>query len=277
MKSFINNFFKFTKIEHTVFSLPLLFAGAYLGAGRQLPGIRVICLIIIAGIGARILGMSMNRILDRSIDAKNPRTKNREIPSGKMTITSAYIVAAIGFATYMIACYLLSPLVLMLSWIPAAALIIYSVLKRFTPLCHFGIGVCMALAPLGAYVAVTGTTQVTTNILLLAGFAFCWISGFDIIYALLDIDFDRTNNVRSIPASLGSTKAQMVAALVHLTALLFLALLAYKIGLNFFVIAAYFIALIAFIAAYMPFIPIPKRFFPISAVTGIVGSIIVFF
>ncbi len=267
----------FTKVEHTVFSLPLLFSGAWIGAGYQWPEGEILLLVLAAGVGARILGMAANRILDRHIDAKNPRTKNRELPSGAMSLKAAIGVALFGLALYETACALLGPLIVLLSPIPAAVLISYSLLKRFTAFCHFGIGLAMALAPLGAYTAVTLSVHPNMDILLLFLFAFFWMSGFDIIYALLDIDFDRAANVYSIPAALGTRGAGVVAAVCHLIALGALFALFGSGKPN----AAAVICLVAsgsaFIAAHIPAVPVPIRFFPISAAAGVAGALVPFF
>jgi len=264
----------FTKIEHTIFSLPLFFSGAWLGAGRQMPPLRVLGLIITAGVGARVLAMSMNRILDRKLDALNPRTADRELPSGRMSLTSAAFIAFAAFAVYTGACALLGPLVLMLSPGPALALIGYSLLKRFTPLCHFGIGVCMAMAPLGAFIAAAERLSFCPEILLLGLFAFCWISGFDIIYALQDIESDRRTGVQSIPAALGSGRAQLVAAAVHAVAVASAIALLLLAGDGPLGLLALAVAVGAFICAYLPVIPLPARFFPASAVAGIAGALV---
>ncbi len=276
-KSSVTNFFSFTKIEHTVFSLPLIFAGAWLGAGSRLPSLRTVALIVMAGVGARILGMSMNRILDRRIDADNPRTRNRELVTGSISLPFAIGIAASGLITYEAACLMLGPLVLYLSPVPAVALTVYSLLKRFTPLCHFGIGLVMALAPAGAYVAVRGRFDPSPAILLLTAFALFWMSGFDIIYALMDISFDREHRVRSIPASLGSIGAQVVAALTHGAALVALVALVVTLGSSFFAMMALAISAAGFVCAYLPSIPLPTRFFPISAIAGISGAVVPFF
>ncbi len=268
---------RFAKVEHTVFSLPYLFAGAWLGADGQFPPVRTLLLLIMAGIGARVLGMAMNRILDRHIDARNPRTQNREIPSGALSVRTAGFTALFGLVLYEAACVMLGPLIVYLSPIPAAVLIGYSLLKRFTPLCHFGIGLTLGLAPLGAYVATTLSTDMSTEILLLSLFAFFWMSGFDIIYALLDIEFDRQNNVYSIPAALGSNGAQIVAALSHTAAFSALVWLSRSSGDGPFTYIPLMMSAGAFIAAYLPFVPIPVRFFPISAVAGIAGALVPFF
>ncbi len=260
-----------------MFSLPLIFAGAWLGAGRAWPAWEKVGLLVLAGVGARMLGMAMNRILDRRIDAKNPRTRERELPSGALSLRFAVGVALLGFTAYEVACLLLGPLVLMLSPVPAVVLVGYSLLKRFTPLCHYGIGLVLGLAPLGAYIAVRGTLDAGSDILWLSVFAFLWISGFDIIYSLLDIEFDRANGVRSVPAALGSRGAQWVAGLTHAGALAALFGVMAANGRHAMAMVAAGVAGAAFISAYLPFIPIPKRFFPISAIAGVAGAAVPFF
>ena len=264
----------FAKVEHSIFSLPLLFAGAYLGAGGAWPAWQVLALIAAAGVGGRTLGMAANRIFDRKLDAANPRTSRRELPSGRMSLTAALAVAAGGAALYVLACAALGPVCLRLSPIPAACLIGYSLLKRMTVLCHFGIGLCMALAPLGAFVASAGNTAFSLEILLLAAFAFCWISGFDIIYALQDIDADRRTGVRSIPAAIGAAGGQFVAAGVHLLAVVALALLCVLVGAGPLPTAAAAVAVAAFVAGYWPRLPLAARFFPTSAIAGVAGAVV---
>ncbi|MEA2068947.1 MAG: UbiA-like polyprenyltransferase, partial [Verrucomicrobiota bacterium] len=264
----------FTKIEHTVFSLPLLFAGAWLGAGGQCPPIKTLLLIALVGLGARTFGMAVNRILDKNIDAKNPRTQNRELPSGKLSMAQGVGVALVGLAIYFVGCALLGSAVLRFSLVPLAPLALYSLLKRFTPLCHYGIGICLGLAPLGAFVAATNSLAFTPEVVLLAIFTFCWISGFDIIYALMDIDFDRANKVRSIPAALGASGAQLVAAVTHLVSFSMLVLLWMSVG-GMLPFVALLVSAGAFGAAYLQGIPVHVRFFPISAIAGIAGAMVV--
>jgi len=264
---------RFVKIEHTIFCIPLLLAGAWLGAGG-VPGAWPLLWIVAAGVGARTLGMAMNRILDRDIDASNPRTADRELPAGRITPALAWCVAAGGLALYVGACAALGPLCLTLSPVPAAALGVYSLLKRFTNLCHFGIGLCLGMAPLAAFIAAGGTLDFSGEVLLLAIFAFFWISGFDIIYALMDIDFDRQAGVHSMPASLGPVGAQIVAATAHAVALGALAWLWVLVGRGTISGIALAVAAAAFAAAYCQNIPVHKRFFPLSAIAGIAGSLV---
>jgi len=264
----------FTKIEHTIFSLPLLFAGAWLGAGRHVPPVMTLVLIALVGLGARTFGMAVNRILDKNMDAKNPRTKNRELASGTLSILQGWGVAIAGLVLYFIGCTLLGDTVLKWSWFPLLPLAFYSLLKRFTPLCHYGIGVALALAPLGAFVAVTNSLAFSPEVVLLAIFTFGWVSGFDIIYALMDMDFDRANGVRSIPASLGSPGAQLVAAVTHLVSFAVLVLL-WMSGGGFLSLIALLVSATAFGAGYLQRIPVHVRFFPISAIAGIAGVLVV--
>lgn len=271
--SLLKKLHSFTKVEHIIFSLPLLFAGAWIGAGGM-PSLKTLFLITLAGLGARTFGMAINRILDKDIDAKNPRTKNRELPAGNLSMAQGYGVAVAGVVVYCGACALLGSTVLKLSFFPLIPLALYSLLKRFTPLCHYGIGVALGMAPLAAYVAVTNQVAFPPELILLTIFTFCWISGFDIIYALLDMDFDRENKVRSIPASLGATGAQLVAACTHLVSFAALVLLWMSVGGTLSFIAL-LVSAAAFGAGYLQSIPVHVRFFPISAIAGIAGALVV--
>jgi len=264
----------FVKVEHTIFSLPLIFAGAWIGAKGQWPGLRVLVLIALAGLGARALGMAMNRILDRRLDLLNPRTAGRELPSGRMSPAQGWGIAVGGLLVYLAACAALGPVCLKLSPIPALVLITYSVLKRLSSLCHFGIGVSLALGPLGAFVAVTGGTDASAAIILLALFTFCWISGFDIIYALQDLESDRRNRIHSLPARLGHNGAQWMAGVVHLVAIAAAVRLWQITGGGTAAGMALAVMIVAFAAAYCQKIPLPVRFFPISAIAGIAGALI---
>jgi len=271
---FLGGLARFAKIEHTVFSLPLLLAGAYLGAGLRFPSWRVLGLIALAGVGARALGMAMNRILDRRLDALNRRTADRELPSGRMSPARAYGVAAGSLAVYLAACWGLGPTCLALAPVPAAVLIGYSLLKRATNLCHFGIGLCLALAPLCAFVAASDSIAFTPPVLALALFTFCWMSGYDIIYSIQDMRSDRETGVRSVPASLGSAAAQGVAAGVHLVAVGALVGLWLMLGSRTAAGAALAVSIGAFAASYLPQVPLPVRFFPISAVASVAGALV---
>jgi len=265
---------RFIKIEHTIFSLPLLFAGAWLGNGRNYPTLPVLLLIVMAAVGARIVGMAMNRILDRKIDALNPRTANRELPKGRLSLLHGYTVVVLSAGVYLIACYLLGGLCWRLWPVPLIPLMTYSFLKRFTKLCHFGIGLCLGLVPLGAYVATSQTIIFDSSILYLSVFTFCWMSGSDIVYALLDIDFDKSAGVHSLPAALGATKAQLVAGTLHIIAFASLIGILWTMKSGSLAWLSLLVASTSFVAMYVQKIPIHVRFFPISAVAGIAGALV---
>ena len=263
----------FTRIEHTAFSLPLIFTGAWLGAGNRFPSVAVMLLIVAAALGARIFGMAMNRVFDRQIDRLNPRTAGRELPAGKMTLNMALAIACMGLMVYLMACWILGGWCLILSPIPLVPLLGYSLLKRFTPFCHFGIGLCLALAPLGAYVAAAGHPRFSAAVILFSGFVFCWLSGADIIYALMDIDSDRQNHIHSLPARLGADGALRVAAGVHLMAWGILVAVVQSVGGSAMAWMLLATAALFFVLMYVPTIPVPKRFFPISTLAGIAGAL----
>ncbi|HEV8479917.1 MAG TPA: 4-hydroxybenzoate octaprenyltransferase [Candidatus Eisenbacteria bacterium] len=219
----LTDYARFVKLEHTLFSLPLIVAGALIGrAGAALTWGRL-GLLLLAGAGARTFALAINRIVDRALDAHNPRTAARELPGGRMRLIEAWGVALAGLAVYVVAAALLPRICLYLSPIPLAVFVGYPYLKRFTPLCHLGVGLALALSPLGGYVAVTGTLEGVENVLPLAGFALLWVAGFDVIYATLDEAHDRAHGVRSLPAAIGSEKALMVSRAFHTVAFALLA------------------------------------------------------
>lgn len=214
----------FVKIEHTLFSLPLLFAGAVLGAGGLPPGPRLLW-VAVAGAGARTLALALNRIIDRRIDARNPRTAGRELPSGRLSILEAWLIALLGLVVYLVACMRLPLICLQLSPLPVLVFVLYPYMKRFTSLAHFGVGLALALAPLGAWVAVTGSLAGIEPVLWLALFAGLWVAGFDIIYATLDEEFDRQKRIFSLPARMGRQRSLRVSAMVHALAIVALLVL----------------------------------------------------
>jgi 4-hydroxybenzoate polyprenyltransferase len=264
--------FRFTKIEHTAFSLPLVVAGCWIGAGGRRPALTVLLLVVTAAVGARIFGMSFNRIFDRALDARNPRTASRELPSGQMSVKMALTVAFAGLALYLAACTGLGGWCLTLSPVPLIPLLGYSLLKRFTIFCHFGIGLCLALAPLGAYVAATDDIRLSASILLFGVFVFFWLSGADIIYALLDIQSDVAEGIHSLPAALGPVKALGISAACEMAACGALAAVYFLMGAGGASAAALALSAAAMLAMYLPGVPVPTRFFPISTAAGIAAS-----
>jgi 4-hydroxybenzoate polyprenyltransferase len=217
---------RFVKIEHTVFSFPLLVSGALLARGELT--LRTFLLILAAGTGARVAALGLNRMLDRAIDAENPRTRNRELPAGAMSLAEAGWVTGSGIAVYLLAAVAISPRCLALSPIPLATFLLYPILKRFTMWAHLGVGASLAMGPLGAWYAVQLDFGDFGNALLLCLFTFFWVAGFDIIYATLDIDFDRSFKLHSLPARLGREKALGVSLAFHAVAFVLLAMLYFR-------------------------------------------------
>ncbi len=220
----LKNYANFIKFEHTLFSLPLIFAGTFLAA-KGLPDWKLLILIVLAATGARTSALAINRILDRRIDALNPRTEDRELPSGKISLTKAYIITVLALILYFISAYLICDLVLYLSPIPLIIFIIYPLMKRFTPFCHFGVGLGLALAPLGGWVAVTCSFEGVLPAVVLSLFTLCWVAGFDIIYATLDEEFDKKAGIYSMVSVYGRGTALMVSSALHQSAFFFVAFL----------------------------------------------------
>lgn len=210
-------FLEMIKIEHTIFALPFAFMGAIVGAYTlldSLPSWSEIGWILVAMVGARTAAMGLNRVIDRLIDARNPRTAMRAIPAGLLGVKEVGLYIALSFGILFLAASQLDPICLYLMPIAVFFLVIYSYTKRFTWLCHIVLGLTIGLAPLGAWVAVTGEFTLTAWLLYVANVF--WLAGFDIIYACQDYEFDRTNGIRSIPARFGLKRALQLAALFHI-------------------------------------------------------------
>lgn len=211
---------RFIKLEHTIFSLPLIFAGTLLHA-RGWPSGHVLWLILLAAIGGRVMAMGLNRIIDARIDARNPRTSGRELPRGAMEPWEAWLIVAMGALCYLGSAAELAPICLRLSPIPVALFVLYPYLKRFTVLSHVGLGLTWSMAPLAGWLA---SSRSLGGIMEAVGwlwlFSLLWVAGFDIIYALLDETFDREAGLHSLPARLGRARALVVAAVLHAAAFL---------------------------------------------------------
>ncbi len=215
---------RFVTIEHTVFSIPVILAGTLLAAGGW-PSGRVLVLIVLAGTGARTAALGLNRIIDRRLDAQNPRTATRELATGEIGFLEAWGVVLGGAALYLGSAAALNRWCLLLSPLPLAAFVAYPYLKRFTALAHYGVGFCLALAPCGGWMAVRGSWEGVGPVLLLALFTWGWVAGFDIIYACLDVDFDREAGLHSLPARFAAPRALSIAAATHAVAFAALLLL----------------------------------------------------
>jgi 4-hydroxybenzoate polyprenyltransferase len=206
---------RFVRFEHTLFSLPLLFAGVFLGAGSLDVSPGILGIVLLAGTGARTAALGLNRIIDRRIDAANPRTASRELPSGRMRLSEAWALTVAGAALYAAAAWWISPRCLALAPVPLAVFAAYPSLKRWTPWCHLGVGLGLAMAPLGGWFAVRLGFEDIGPALLLAVFTLLWVAGFDVIYATLDEAFDRGAGIRSLPARYGSATALRIARGLH--------------------------------------------------------------
>lgn len=227
--STVKNYLSLIKFSHTIFALPFALIGFYIpirefqlkmereGASSwsyYIPGYYwKLLFIILCMISARSAAMAFNRYLDRSFDAKNPRTAIREIPAGIISANSALLFTIINSVLFVVTTFFINKLCLALS--PVALLVVlgYSYTKRFTPLCHLVLGLGLSLAPIGAYLAVTGKFAVLP--ILFSFTVLFWVSGFDIIYALQDEEFDKKYELKSIPAWLGKAKALRVSELLH--------------------------------------------------------------
>lgn len=209
----IGIFLEMIKFTHTIFALPFAFTGALLAAGG-FPSLRQTAWIILAMVGARTAAMAMNRLIDAEIDARNPRTAVRAIPAGLISKGLTFIFIIASTALLLFSAYMLGPLCLKLSPIALAFLLLYSYCKRFTSLAHVVLGICLAAAPIGAWVAIRGT--IDPPALVLGGVVLFWVAGFDILYALQDLDFDRAAGLHSIPVLLGVKGSLWAARVFHL-------------------------------------------------------------
>jgi len=219
------------KIEHSIFALPFAFAGAMLAAGG-IPDLKKILWITVAMVTARASAFGFNRIIDRKIDALNPRTAKREIPTGKIKLWEAVLFTVVSIVIFIYSAWMLNPLCFKLSPVAIFILFIYSYTKRFTWACHFVLGLALALAPLGAWIAVRGSFD--WEIIPMVLTVIFWLAGFDTLYALWDVDFDKKYGIYSIPRIFGVKKAIYLARLFHSIAWSFLILTGLIFKLNIF-------------------------------------------
>lgn len=234
----ITLYLKMIKFSHSVFALPFALTGAVIAASG-IPSLMQLFWIVVAMVSARSGAMGLNRIIDRKIDAANPRTANREIPSGKIKTSNAVLFAMISFGVLIFAAYMLNPLCLKLSPLAIAVLFLYSYTKRFTWLSHFVLGIALSAAPVGAWIAVRGAFN--SEILPMVFAVVFWLAGFDVLYALQDVGFDRAHGLRSIPEKFGIKDALLFSRIFHLitwgllafTGLIFDLGIFYWIGMTF--------------------------------------------
>lgn len=212
----IRKWCEFVKFSHTIFALPFALASMVVAAreNKGWPGWRLFVLILVAMISARTCAMAFNRIADREFDKANPRTKGRHLPAGTISLASAWFLCVLSGAGLMIAGFFINSICFYLSPVALFLVCFYSLTKRFTDFTHFFLGAALALAPLGAWLAVTGVLTVLPIILALAVVA--WLVGFDIIYALQDYDFDRKQRLHSLVVRWGVGNALTFAFLSHM-------------------------------------------------------------
>ncbi|MBT4137993.1 MAG: UbiA family prenyltransferase [Candidatus Latescibacteria bacterium] len=227
------------KFGHSIFALPFAFSGAALAAVQNgiLP--EQVLWIVVAMVGARSAAMGFNRLVDRNMDAANPRTANRELPRGVISPLAVKVLVLISSGVLVFAAYMLNPLCLALSPVALGIVFLYSYSKRFTWATQLFLGVALALAPIGAWVAVTGRLDV--EILLLGGAVLMWVAGFDVIYSCQDAEFDQQFGMYSIPQRFGVATALMIARIFHLLAFVLMLGVGHVFGLG----TIYFIGVFA--------------------------------
>jgi 4-hydroxybenzoate polyprenyltransferase len=223
------------KFEHTLFALPFAFLGAILAA-NGLPSWWQILWITVAMFGARSAAMTFNRIVDRDIDAKNPRTANRELPSGKLSVGFAWVFLYVSIGIFLLASYSLNWLTFALSPVALLFVLGYSYAKRFTAFAHLILGIALAISPSAAWIAVRGALDSEVPILL-SVMVLMWTAGFDVLYACQDYEFDRKSGLRSIPARFGVKNSLWIARLFHLQSFVVLVLFYFVTELGYLALA----------------------------------------
>ena len=213
------------RLPHTIFALPFALVGVVLASYVAPITIGDVIWVVVAFTSARFAAMGFNRIVDREIDARNPRTSSREIPSGTMSVGEASVAVSIACLLFLVAAWQLNLLCLILAPLALAWVLFYSYTKRFTRWSHLVLGVGLSISPVGGYLAITGQWSNPWWMLIALAIAVAaWVGGFDILYALQDVSFDRENGLYSVPAAFGEANALGIARLLHLTTVAGLAL-----------------------------------------------------
>ena len=231
-------FVSLVRLEHTVFALPYAYVGAILAVGGW-PGLAVLIWITVVMFGARSFAMAVNRLVDAAIDARNPRTAGRDLPAGRLKRNQVIAFALGSLALFAPGISQLPEITRWLAPIVIVAFVVYPYLKRFTPLCHIWLGLVDGLAPVGGWLAVTGEFDIAAW--LLGAAVACWIAGFDIIYATMDIEVDRAQGLHSIPADYGVARALWISRALHALSVVALA----GVGLSLSLGPVYVIGVIA--------------------------------
>ena len=272
----------FVVIKHTVFAIPFAYLGSFLATGG-VPELYILFWIGLAFLGARSGAMALNNLIDRDIDAKNPRTANRELPSGKISVGEVWGIIIVSYILLFYSAYKLNPLCLELAPIIPITSFVYPYLKRFIPISHYVLGLNLGYAPVGGWLAVTGvfnpfdTSAIAMLLLMFA--VTLWVAGFDTIYSLQDLNFDRKYNLYSIPTAFGVKNALLIAFMSHVLMLALLVELLYVLELGSIFIAGLFIIGILVwyehsLVSVDDFTNIPVAFFNVNAAVSL--SILVF-
>ena len=238
-------FVRLVKFEHTVFALPFAYVGAFL-AVDGVPSARALVWITVAMVGARSLAMALNRLIDAGIDAANPRTAARELPSGALSVAAVVAFIAVSLAVFLLAVWQLAPIVRFLWPIPVAAFVIYPYLKRFTWLCHFWLGAVDGLAPVGGWVAIRG--DLPWQAWALGAAVGAWVAGFDVFYSLFDAEIDREQGLNSVAVRFGERGAFTAARALHLAAVALLVAVGLGVSVGWWYWAG--VAAVALLLAY---------------------------
>lgn len=233
---------------HTIFAMPFAFIGFFLAittTDHPFSWMKLVFMILCMAF-ARNAAMAFNRYLDRNFDIKNPRTAVRDIPAGRISAKSALMFTLVNCVLFIFTTYFINPICFYLSPVALAVVLGYSFTKRFTPLCHLILGIGLGLAPIGAYLVVTGEFALLPIFFSLA--VVCWVSGFDIIYSLQDDEFDKSENLYSIPAALGRKNALLVSSILHVFSVIFVIIPLFYAPLGYFYIVGilFFIGLLIY-------------------------------
>ncbi len=228
----VRDWFGLVRFSHSIFALPFALCGAWLAAGGA-PGWRIALLVVACAVAARTAAMGFNRLVDRGIDAANPRTNRREIPAGKLGVGAVRGLVVLASVAFVALAFALNPLAGWLATPVLAVLLGYSYVKRISSGAHFVLGLALAIAPLGAWIAVRGAIEPdVTPVLWLAGAVLTWVAGFDLIYACQDAEFDRTSGLFSIPAKFGVANALRISSALHVVTVATLVMVGTTAGLG---------------------------------------------
>ncbi len=244
----MKNYLSLIKFSHTIFALPFAVIGYFLALEKTSNtfDLKLFILMLVCMITARSAAMAFNRYIDRDIDIKNPRTKNREIPAGIVSANSALIFVILNSIIFIATTYFINTLCFYLSPIALLIVLSYSYMKRFTALCHFVLGLGLSLAPIGAYLVITGEFAITPIWYSLA--VLTWVSGFDIIYSLQDEEFDKSLSLHSVPAYMGVNNSLKLSSILHIISALFIIIpgLQENYGIWYWVGTAIYIAMLVY-------------------------------